>query len=114
MFQKVCIDGFCNVFFISSMPTGLKTNGLRRYARCVCNKVKEKGVTSYSEVADELVHEYAAEHPMIPSEQVPFLIHSYLLVLFFTMSLHGPFCFRFSCTISKKISVVAFMTLSTS
>ncbi|EUB62829.1 Transcription factor Dp-1 [Echinococcus granulosus] len=51
------------------VTTGLKTNGLRRYARCVCNKVKEKNVTSYSEVADELVHEYAAEHPMIPSEQ---------------------------------------------
>ncbi|VDP90807.1 unnamed protein product [Echinostoma caproni] len=55
------------------MPTGLKTNGLRRYARCVCNKVKEKGVTSYSEVADELVHEYAAEHPMIPSEQLHYI-----------------------------------------
>ncbi|VDO03054.1 unnamed protein product [Rodentolepis nana] len=53
--------------------TGLKTNGLRRYARCVCNKVKEKGVTSYGEVADELVHEYAAEHPMIPSEQLHYI-----------------------------------------
>ncbi|KAG5453036.1 Transcription factor dpl-1 [Clonorchis sinensis] len=55
------------------MSTGFKTNGLRRYARCVCNKVKEKGVTSYSEVADELVHEYAAEHPMIPSEQLHYI-----------------------------------------
>ncbi|CAL8097449.1 unnamed protein product [Calicophoron daubneyi] len=55
------------------VPTGLKTNGLRRYARCVCNKVKEKGITSYSEVADELVHEYAAEHPMIPSEQLHYI-----------------------------------------
>uniref|UniRef100_A0A5K3F721 E2F_TDP domain-containing protein n=2 Tax=Mesocestoides corti TaxID=53468 RepID=A0A5K3F721_MESCO len=55
------------------VTTGLKTNGLRRYARCVCNKVKEKRVTSYSEVADELVHEYAAEHPMIPSEQLHYI-----------------------------------------
>lgn len=55
------------------VATGLKTNGLRRYARCVCNKVKEKGITSYSEVADELVHEYAAEHPMIPSEQLHYI-----------------------------------------
>ncbi|CAH8663796.1 unnamed protein product [Heterobilharzia americana] len=55
------------------VSTGLKTNGLRRYARCVCNKVKEKGITSYSEVADELVHEYAAEHPMIPSEQLHYI-----------------------------------------
>ncbi|OON20669.1 transcription factor E2F/dimerization partner, partial [Opisthorchis viverrini] len=55
------------------MSTGFKTNGLRRYARCVCNKVKEKGVTSYIEVADELVHEYAAEHPMIPSEQLHYI-----------------------------------------
>ncbi|VDP37931.1 unnamed protein product [Schistosoma curassoni] len=55
------------------VTTGLKTNGLRRYARCVCNKVKEKGITSYSEVADELVHEYAAEHPMIPSEQLHYI-----------------------------------------
>lgn len=55
------------------IPTGLKTNGLRRYARCVCDKVKEKGITSYSEVADELVHEYAAEHPMIPSEQLHYI-----------------------------------------
>ncbi|KAL3319170.1 tyrosyl-DNA phosphodiesterase 1 [Cichlidogyrus casuarinus] len=56
-----------------SLNQPLKTNGLRRYARCVCNKVKEKGVTSYSEVADELVHEYAAEHPMIPSEQLHYI-----------------------------------------
>ncbi|CAH8873043.1 unnamed protein product [Trichobilharzia szidati] len=55
------------------VTTSLKTNGLRRYARCVCNKVKEKGITSYSEVADELVHEYAAEHPMIPSEQLHYI-----------------------------------------
>lgn len=32
--------------------------GLRHFALAVCNKVREKGVTSYNEVADELVHDF--------------------------------------------------------
>nr|AFY07419.1 E2F dimerization protein [Schmidtea mediterranea] len=55
------------------MSNVYKTNGLRKYARSVCDKVKEKGTTTYSEVADELVHEYAAEHPMIPAQQLHYI-----------------------------------------
>lgn len=55
------------------MANVYKTNGLRKYARSVCDKVKEKGTTTYSEVADELVHEYAAEHPMIPATQLHYI-----------------------------------------
>ena len=36
----------------------------------MCDKVKQKGLTTYSEVADELVHEYCSKYPsnLTPSE----------------------------------------------
>lgn len=39
------------------------SKGLRQFATRVCEKLREKGVTTYAEVADELVREYAAIHP---------------------------------------------------
>ena len=36
------------------------SKGLRHFSMKVCEKVKEKGVTSYNEVADELVAEYCS------------------------------------------------------
>eukprot|EP00045_Choanoeca_perplexa_P002431 m.24475 g.24475 ORF g.24475 m.24475 type:complete len:365 (+) comp11515_c0_seq1:163-1257(+) len=35
--------------------------GLRHFSMCVCNKVQEKGTTTYNEVADELVAEHRRE-----------------------------------------------------
>uniref|UniRef100_A0A915HSC9 Uncharacterized protein n=1 Tax=Romanomermis culicivorax TaxID=13658 RepID=A0A915HSC9_ROMCU len=35
-----------------------KSKGLRHFSTKVCEKVREKGVTNYNEVADELVQEY--------------------------------------------------------
>ena len=35
-----------------------KGKGLRHFSMKVCEKVKQKGVTSYNEVADELVQEF--------------------------------------------------------
>jgi transcription factor Dp len=37
--------------------------GLRHFSMKVCQKVKEKGVTTYNEVADELVFEETESHP---------------------------------------------------
>ncbi|XP_064456172.1 transcription factor Dp-1-like isoform X2 [Ornithodoros turicata] len=38
--------------------------GLRHFSMKVCEKVQKKGTTSYNEVADELVAEFAAAEPM--------------------------------------------------
>lgn len=38
------------------------SKGLRHFAMLVCEKVKHKRTTTYNEVADELVNEYAAQH----------------------------------------------------
>ena len=36
----------------------------------VCEKVQKKGVTSYNEVADELVQEFSDPRNMSPTDQV--------------------------------------------
>ncbi|XP_033126948.1 transcription factor Dp-1-like [Anneissia japonica] len=49
--------------------------GLRHFSNKVCEKVKKKGVTSYNEVADELVQEFAGippHHRLSPSEQAQY------------------------------------------
>jgi hypothetical protein len=38
----------------------------------VCEKVQRKGVTSYNEVADELVAEFSDPRNMSPTDQVGF------------------------------------------
>uniref|UniRef100_A0A0N4Z919 Transcription factor Dp-1 n=1 Tax=Parastrongyloides trichosuri TaxID=131310 RepID=A0A0N4Z919_PARTI len=43
-----------------------KSKGLRHFSAKVCEKVKEKGSTNYSEVADELVKEYFDSLPSPP------------------------------------------------
>ena len=63
---------------ISSSKGG---KGLRYYATVVCEKVKTKGITSYSEVADELVNEYAAEFPCPGDQQVLYYITLSLFML---------------------------------
>lgn len=40
--------------------------GLRHFSMKVCEKVQRKGTTSYNEVADELVAEFASEAPSCP------------------------------------------------
>ncbi|XP_071951769.1 transcription factor Dp-1-like [Antedon mediterranea] len=49
--------------------------GLRHFSNKVCEKVQKKGVTSYNEVADELVQEFAGippHHRLSPSEQAQY------------------------------------------
>lgn len=43
--------------------------GLRHFSMKVCEKVQKKGVTSYNEVADELVAEFSDPRNMSPSDQ---------------------------------------------
>ena len=40
----------------------------------VCEKVQRKGVTSYNEVADELVAEFTDPRTMTPSDVVRFVL----------------------------------------
>ncbi|XP_062521489.1 transcription factor Dp-1-like [Corticium candelabrum] len=51
------VDGDSSKRRRNSVEKGNK--GLRHFSMKVCQKVKEKGVTSYNEVADELVKEFA-------------------------------------------------------
>lgn len=44
--------------------------GLRHFSMKVCEKVQKKGVTSYNEVADELVAEFSDPRNISPSDQV--------------------------------------------
>ena len=46
--------------------------GLRHFSMKVCEKVQRKGVTSYNEVADELVAEFTDPRTMTPSDVVRF------------------------------------------
>ncbi|CAE1300813.1 TFDP1 [Acanthosepion pharaonis] len=46
--------------------------GLRHFSMKVCEKVQKKGVTSYNEVADELVAEFSDPRNLSPSEQVAY------------------------------------------
>lgn len=48
--------------------------GLRHFSMKVCEKVQKKGVTSYNEVADELVAEFSDPRNLSPSEQVVAII----------------------------------------
>ncbi|XP_013393430.1 transcription factor Dp-2-like isoform X1 [Lingula anatina] len=43
--------------------------GLRHFSMKVCEKVQKKGVTSYNEVADELVAEFSDPRHMTPTDQ---------------------------------------------
>lgn len=43
--------------------------GLRHFSMKVCEKVQKKGVTSYNEVADELVAEFSDPRNISPSDQ---------------------------------------------
>ncbi|KAK3699410.1 hypothetical protein QZH41_018569 [Actinostola sp. cb2023] len=53
-------------------PVGDKSGkGLRHFSMKVCEKVQQKGITSYNEVADELVREFSdPEKHMSPTDQV--------------------------------------------
>lgn len=50
---------------------------MRHFSMKVCEKVQKKGVTSYNEVADELVAEFSDPRNMTPTDQV--MCHSYIL-----------------------------------
>ena len=44
----------------STGRSGKASKGLRHFSAKVCEKVKQKGTTTYNQVADELVREFAA------------------------------------------------------
>ena len=46
------------------------SKGLRHFSMKVCEKVQRKGVTSYNEVADELVAEFTDPRTMSPADVV--------------------------------------------
>lgn len=47
--------------------------GLRHFSMKVCEKVQKKGVTTYNEVADELVAEFSSsDNHMSPNDSVSF------------------------------------------
>ena len=56
----------------SPTPSDSKGKGLRHFAMKVCQKVQHKGVTTYNEVADELVSELFGNQKLetLSSEQV--------------------------------------------
>lgn len=62
--------------FYRSMSKRRKTEkvgkGLRHFSMKVCEKVRKKGTTSYNEVADELVAEFANSDINTLAEQVSY------------------------------------------
>lgn len=49
--------------------------GLRHFSMKVCEKVQKKGVTTYNEVADELVAEFSSgDNHISPNDAVRFLL----------------------------------------
>lgn len=46
------------------------SKGLRHFSMKVCEKVQRKGITSYNEVADELVAEFTDPRTMSPADVV--------------------------------------------
>jgi hypothetical protein len=58
-----------------------KAKGLREFSYRVSMKVEEKGCTSYNEVADELVHDMAREHPTYDQKNIRRRVYDALNVL---------------------------------
>ncbi|VDP17514.1 unnamed protein product, partial [Soboliphyme baturini] len=66
----VLIDLCSSAFSTRKFPRNSdKSKGLRHFSTKVCEKVREKVVTNYNEVADELVHEYFESMPNPPASQ---------------------------------------------
>ena len=55
--------------------------GLRHFALAVCNKVKEKGMTTYNEVADELVQEFESQDGRADEKNIRRRVYDALNVL---------------------------------
>lgn len=54
--------------------------GLRHFSMKVCEKVQKKGVTTYNEVADELVAEFSSsDNHMSPNDAVSTAVEQPLL-----------------------------------
>ena len=51
------------------------SKGLRHFSMKVCEKVQRKGVTTYNEVADELVGEFTDPRSLSFSDQVTDMLH---------------------------------------
>lgn len=72
----LCVNNFvvyCNKNFFSvkrSRRSEKGNKGLRHFSMKVCEKVEQKGTTSYNEVADELVAEFAPANTLTNTDQV--------------------------------------------
>jgi hypothetical protein len=53
---------------VKSSPESKSNRGLRHFSMMVCQKVEEKGTTTYNEVADELVRKVIAEREDAPGK----------------------------------------------
>lgn len=71
-FVDSCLINFMFCVFRKRGKKGEKGGkGLRHFSMKVCEKVQRKGVTSYNEVADELVAEFSDPRNLTsPSDQV--------------------------------------------
>lgn len=75
MLRKFVDSCLINLMFCVFRKRGKKGEkggkGLRHFSMKVCEKVQRKGVTSYNEVADELVAEFSDPRNLTsPSDQV--------------------------------------------
>ncbi|CAH1782181.1 unnamed protein product [Owenia fusiformis] len=71
--QRKRTSEFLDADFFAELKKGKKGEkggkGLRHFSMKVCEKVQKKGVTSYNEVADELVHEFSDPRNISPTDQ---------------------------------------------
>lgn len=63
--------GICSVHRKRGKKGEKNGKGLRHFSMKVCEKVQKKGVTTYNEVADELVAEFSSsDNHMSPNDSV--------------------------------------------
>lgn len=72
MYEDIFVDVSNMSVFRKRGKKGEKNGkGLRHFSMKVCEKVQKKGVTTYNEVADELVAEFSsADNHMSPNDAV--------------------------------------------
>lgn len=71
MWKSSDVGGICCVRRKRGKKGEKNGKGLRHFSMKVCEKVQKKGVTTYNEVADELVAEFSsADSHMSPNDAV--------------------------------------------
>lgn len=65
------VEGVCSLCRKRGKKGEKNGKGLRHFSMKVCEKVQKKGVTTYNEVADELVAEFSStDNHMSPNDSV--------------------------------------------